>query len=173
MIEVGRICLKTAGREAGRYCVVIKNMDESFVMVTGPKELTSVKRRRCNVNHLEPLMETIKIKSDASDSEVLKAFQQSSLIDKLGMGPGIAKPAKPKPVPKAEPPKAEKPKAEPKKEEAKKPAPKKTAPKKAPAKKAPAKKPAKAPAKKTPAKKAKANPAKKPAPKKAPAKKKK
>jgi len=149
MLEVGRICMKIAGREAGKYCVVVKKMDESFVMVTGPKELTSVKRRRCNVNHLEPLLDVVKIKSDAPDSDVLKAYQEASLTRKLGLesGKGVRK-AEPK-VPK--PPKYEKP--ETRKAPAKKTKPKKTATKKAKTKKPEARK-------KRPVKKAKAAPRK-------------
>ena len=48
MLEVGRICLKTAGREAGSYCVVLKKVDKEFVLVTGPRAVTSVRRRRCS-----------------------------------------------------------------------------------------------------------------------------
>lgn len=106
MFEVGRVCLKTAGREAGKYCVIVKKMDESFVMVTGPKSLTRVKRRRCNINHLEPLTERIKIKSDASDGEVLKAYKEDSVFARLGL-------EKPKKAKKAEP---EKPKEKKEKE---------------------------------------------------------
>jgi large subunit ribosomal protein L14e len=158
MLEVGRVCLKTAGREAGKYCVVIKKMDEGFVMITGPKEFTSVKRRRCNINHLEPLVEELKIKSDASDSEVIKAYQSANLTKKLGLGP--RKPSKEaKPEKRAETKKKEKPESKkeskhaPKKPEkrkevkkapAKPKAEKKAAPKKsAKPKKSPAKKPAK------------------------------
>jgi len=85
MLEVGRVCLKTAGREAGRYCIVLKKMDENFVLVTGPKETTKVKRRRCNIEHLEPLMEKIKIAAEASDSEVMKEFSREGLYEKLGI----------------------------------------------------------------------------------------
>lgn len=85
MFEVGRVCMKTAGREAGKYCVVVKKEDENFVMVTGPKSITMVKRRRCNINHLEPLTEKINIKSDASDADVLKAYQDASVFVKLGL----------------------------------------------------------------------------------------
>jgi large subunit ribosomal protein L14e len=108
MFEVGRVCLKTAGREAGKYCVVVKKMDENFVMVTGPKSLTHVKRRRCNINHLEPLTEKIKIKSDASDVEVLKAYKQDSVSDRLGL-------EKPKKMKKVEPERPKEGKAEKKK----------------------------------------------------------
>jgi len=86
MFEVGRMCLKTAGREAGKYCVVIKNMEDNFVMVTGPKSATQVKRRRCNTEHLEPLTEKIKISADASDSEVLAAYEKEGIYAKLDIG---------------------------------------------------------------------------------------
>lgn len=108
MFEVGRVCLKTAGREAGKYCVIVKKMDENFVMVTGPKSLTRVKRRRCNINHLEPLTERIKIKSDASDGEVLKAYKEDSVFARLGL-------EKPKKAKKAEPEKPKEKKVEGKK----------------------------------------------------------
>ncbi|KZX10749.1 50S ribosomal protein L14e [Methanobrevibacter filiformis] len=59
-IEVGRVCLKTAGREAGEKCVIIEVIDESFVEVVG----ASVKNRRCNISHLEPLEQTIEVSDD-------------------------------------------------------------------------------------------------------------
>ncbi len=80
-IEIGRICVKIAGREAGRKCVIVDIIDENFVLVTGPKQLTGVKRRRCNINHLEPLDKKIDIPKGASDEEVLKALEQAGLID--------------------------------------------------------------------------------------------
>lgn len=109
MLDIGRICLKNAGREAGRYCVIINNIDDNFVMITGPKQLTKVKRRRCNILHLEPLEEKIKIKSDAIDAEILKEYAKANLFSKLKL-------EKPVPVKKAEKP--EKPEVE-KKPEAK------------------------------------------------------
>ena len=44
-IEVGRICTKQIGRENGKKCVIIDVMDKSFVLVTGPKKVTGVKRQ--------------------------------------------------------------------------------------------------------------------------------
>ena len=76
-IEVGRICVKTAGREAGRKCVVVDVVDKSFVLVTGPRELSGVKRRRTNVNHLEPTEDHIEIKKGAEDQEVTKALDKA------------------------------------------------------------------------------------------------
>ena len=54
MIEVGRICMKTAGREAGKFCVVLDVLEDGLVLVTGPKAATTVKRRKCSIHHIEP-----------------------------------------------------------------------------------------------------------------------
>jgi large subunit ribosomal protein L14e len=85
MFDVGRVCLKVAGREAGKYCVVVNKIDDNFVLVTGPRSVTKVKRRKCNITHLEPLAEIVKIKADASDHEVIEAYQEASLFSKLDL----------------------------------------------------------------------------------------
>ena len=33
-IEVGRVCVKTAGREAGEKCAIVEIIDENFVEVS-------------------------------------------------------------------------------------------------------------------------------------------
>lgn len=83
VIEVGRVCVKTAGREAGRKCVVVKLIDENFVLVTGPKELTGVKRRRANVKHLIPLNVKIDIEEDADDKKVVEALKKTSIYEEI------------------------------------------------------------------------------------------
>jgi large subunit ribosomal protein L14e len=83
IIGIGSICVKTRGREAGRKCVVIDIIDENFVLVTGPKSLTGVRRRKVNVNHLEITPLNIDIKKGASDEEVLKALEAAKLIDEM------------------------------------------------------------------------------------------
>ena len=50
-IEVGRQCIKIAGREAGKKCEIVAIIDENFVEIDGEE----VKNRRCNINHLEPM----------------------------------------------------------------------------------------------------------------------
>jgi large subunit ribosomal protein L14e len=85
MFDVGRMCLKVAGREAGKYCVVVKKLDANFVLVTGPKSVTQVKRRKCNILHLEPLKESLNLKEDASDEEVIKAYEEASIFSKLDL----------------------------------------------------------------------------------------
>ena len=59
-IEVGRVCIKISGREAGEKCVIVEIIDDKFVEVVG----TNIKNRRCNIKHLEPVDQTIEIKSD-------------------------------------------------------------------------------------------------------------
>lgn len=80
-IEVGRICVKIRGREAGRKCVIVGIIDQNYVLVTGPKSLTGVRRRRVNINHVEPLDRKIDIRPEASDEEVLKAIRDAGLED--------------------------------------------------------------------------------------------
>ncbi|MBD3157702.1 MAG: 50S ribosomal protein L14e [Candidatus Lokiarchaeota archaeon] len=83
LYETGRICVKTAGREAGSYCVVVDEMDENYVMVTGPKHISSVRRRACNIKHLEPLEEMLDIEKGADDDEVLEALESAELIEQF------------------------------------------------------------------------------------------
>ena len=71
------------GREAGSLCVVIEKKDESYVVVTGPKHLSGVKRRSCNVRHLEPLETMLQIASDANDEAVEKAIEEAGLTDRF------------------------------------------------------------------------------------------
>ena len=80
-IEVGRVCVKVAGRESGRKCVIVDVMDKSFVMVTGPKKVTGVKRRRANINHVAPTEDTIQIKRGASDEEVTQILEAASKLE--------------------------------------------------------------------------------------------
>ena len=84
-LEVGRVCMKVAGREAGKYCVVLKKENEAFVLVTGPKLLTGVKRRKCNVDHLEPLPNLLEVKENAADEEVIAALEKAGLVTKLNL----------------------------------------------------------------------------------------
>ena len=59
-IEVGRVCIKTAGREAGEKCAIIDIIDDNFVEIVGQ----TIKNRRCNINHLEPIDQTVEVTDD-------------------------------------------------------------------------------------------------------------
>lgn len=76
-IEVGRICVKLSGRETGKKCVVVDVVDKNFALVTGPKGVTGVRRRRTNVDHLEPTGEMVELKKGAPDDEVEKALTKA------------------------------------------------------------------------------------------------
>ncbi|MGC8571155.1 50S ribosomal protein L14e [Caldivirga sp.] len=86
VFDVGRVCVKLAGKEAGRMCVVVDIVDERFVIVTGPRNLTGVKRRRTNIKHLEPTEYKIEISKGASDEEVAKAIEAAGLVDVMKKG---------------------------------------------------------------------------------------
>ena len=79
-----------AGREAGRKCVIVDVMDKSFVVVTGPKKVTGVKRRRVNINHVAPTEDLIPIKRGASDDEVTEMITADGKLD--DMAAATAKP---------------------------------------------------------------------------------
>lgn len=76
-IEVGRICVKLTGRETGKKCVVVDVLDKNFALITGPKTLTGIRRRRTNVDHLEPTQESVELKKSAADDDVEKALSKA------------------------------------------------------------------------------------------------
>ncbi|MFA4983524.1 MAG: 50S ribosomal protein L14e [Candidatus Micrarchaeia archaeon] len=51
-IQVGRVCVKTKGRDSGEKVVVTKVIDGNFVMVRSPARKKG--ERKCAVLHLEP-----------------------------------------------------------------------------------------------------------------------
>lgn len=138
MIEVGRICFKIAGREAGKPVAIIDVIDKNYAMIDG-----LARRKKCNISHLMPTDMILKIKKNAPTADVHKAMIEANIISEV--------PKKGEPRPKKEKAtrqhlmrekqaKEEKPKKEAAKKE-EKPAKKEDKPKEA-------KKEAKAPAKK-------------------------
>lgn len=89
LFEVGRLCVKIAGRDAGKTCVVVEELGHSYVVVDG-----ATRRKKVNVLHLEPLADTVKLKAKASHDDVAKAFE------KLGLSVWETKPKKAAPRPK-------------------------------------------------------------------------
>ena len=82
MLEPGRIVLKIAGREAGKYAVIVESVKDNFVLITGPKSITGVKRRKCNIDHIEPTEHKLEISSD-DDASLEEVWKSSGLIEKL------------------------------------------------------------------------------------------
>ncbi len=71
MIEIGRLCVKIAGRDSRRKCVIVDVIDNNFVLVDG-----DVRRRKCNIDHLELLDEVIEIAKKASHEDIISAFKK-------------------------------------------------------------------------------------------------
>jgi large subunit ribosomal protein L14e len=78
-IQVGRVIVKTNGREAGKKGIIVDIINENYVLLTGPKIVTSVRRRKCNIRHLEPTDKVVAIKRDATDEEVAAAIGTAKL----------------------------------------------------------------------------------------------
>ncbi|MBD3249700.1 50S ribosomal protein L14e [Candidatus Woesearchaeota archaeon] len=109
MIEVGRLCIKTAGRDSRRKCVIVEILDDNFVTIDG-----DVRRKKCNIKHLEPLKDTIKIKKGADHKNIISEFK------KLGIEIKEKKSKESKERPKKEKQKKEKPEKKIQKEKKKK-----------------------------------------------------
>lgn len=77
-IDVGRICVKLSGREAGKKCIIVDIVDKNFVLVTGPKQLNGVRRRRVNINHLEPTANRINLRKGETDEEIMKGITEDT-----------------------------------------------------------------------------------------------
>ena len=69
--------MKLSGREAGKKCVIVDVVDKNFALITGPKTVTGIRRRRTNVDHLEPTEEMVELKKGATDDEVEKALTKA------------------------------------------------------------------------------------------------
>jgi large subunit ribosomal protein L14e len=75
MVDIGRVCVKIAGRDAGKKCVVIDVLGKEMVMIEG-----ETRRRKCNVAHIEPLDKKVDIKKGASHEDVMAALKSAGLI---------------------------------------------------------------------------------------------
>ncbi|MFX0094033.1 MAG: 50S ribosomal protein L14e [Candidatus Hodarchaeota archaeon] len=79
-VEVGRLVVKIAGREALQKAVIVEIIDRNFVLITGAG-LSPVKRRRANLKHLELLSEIVQVAKGAADGEIQKALESAGLHD--------------------------------------------------------------------------------------------
>ena len=71
MFEVGRICLKIAGRDANKYCVIVEKIDENHFLIDG-----QTRRKKVNMKHIEPTKNKIDIKEKADHSLVVEEFSK-------------------------------------------------------------------------------------------------
>ena len=80
--EVGRVIVKTAGRELARKGIILGFVDKNFILLTGAG-ISGVRRRKANLKHVLPLDKKIDIKENASEDDVLKAVETANLKDFL------------------------------------------------------------------------------------------
>lgn len=73
-MKIGQLCVKIGGREAGKRCVIVDIIDDKFVLIDG-----QVKRRKCNIKHLEPLSKILNISKKASKEKVIEALQKEGI----------------------------------------------------------------------------------------------
>lgn len=76
MMDVGRVCVKIAGRDAGQKCVITDVLDNHMVEIDG-----ETRRRKVNIRHLEPTRKVLKLKKKASRADVKKAFKSELDIE--------------------------------------------------------------------------------------------
>jgi len=74
MISIGRMCVKIAGRDAGKKCIIIDILEGPFVLIDG-----ETRRKRCNISHLELLEEKVEIKKNASHEEIKEIFAKKGI----------------------------------------------------------------------------------------------
>jgi len=83
MFKPGLICRKTAGKEKGQVCIVLEVKD-SLATIDG-----YVKKRKCNIGHLEPLA-TTELPKEASHEDIIKLLEalgfRNNEIKKRGRG---------------------------------------------------------------------------------------
>jgi len=101
---IGRVCVKLKGKEAGKIVIIVDKLDKHFVLIDG-----NVKRKKCNLLHLELTDKILKIKKKDSTEDVRKAMKQENLEVTKSKGKKETKP-KPKKVRKVKKKIEEKPK---------------------------------------------------------------
>ncbi len=74
LVQVGRICIKKYGRDAGRRAVITGVLDDGFVkVVTAMRQ----KERRCNPRHLEFLNEVVDVKNREQLNKALELEEKA------------------------------------------------------------------------------------------------
>lgn len=75
LFDVGRVCIKIAGRDARKKCVVVEVIDNNYVLIDG-----ETRRRKCNVAHLEPLDLVVELESGAENAAAVEALKAEGIV---------------------------------------------------------------------------------------------
>ena len=80
VLNIGRVCMKIAGRDSNKIAVIIKNLDNNHVLIEG-----NVRRKKCNIKHLEPLNKILKIKEEESGDKIRELLKKEGFkVDEKG-----------------------------------------------------------------------------------------
>ena len=80
VLDIGRVCMKIAGRDSNKIAVVIKKLDDNHVLIEG-----NVRRKKCNIKHLEPLNKILNIKEEETGDKIRELLEKEGFkIDKKG-----------------------------------------------------------------------------------------
>jgi large subunit ribosomal protein L14e len=71
---IGQLCIKLSGKEAGKQCVIVDKLDNNYVLIDG-----NLKRRNCNMTHLELLDQKLEIKKGDSTESIRKAMEKAGI----------------------------------------------------------------------------------------------
>jgi len=69
-MEIGRVVLKIAGRDAGKAAAIVDVIDSNTVLIDG-----QTRRRKVNIRHIELTMKTVKIEKNDSSEKVIAALK--------------------------------------------------------------------------------------------------
>lgn len=72
ILEVGRVCVKVKGKDAGKHCVVVEKPEKNMVLVDGKR----IERKKVNILHLEPTPTLLNIPKGAKTEEVAAALEK-------------------------------------------------------------------------------------------------
>ena len=76
---IGRVCVKVAGRDAGKVCVIVEDLGKGYVTIDG-----GTRRRKCNIKHLELLDDVVKVSKGASHADVVKVLKKYGVVGRKG-----------------------------------------------------------------------------------------
>ena len=75
LLQVGRVCVKKYGRDAGSRAVITAVLDDGFVRIITATR--SSRERRCNPRHLEFLKEVIDVKDREQVNRTLGIIEKA------------------------------------------------------------------------------------------------
>jgi large subunit ribosomal protein L14e len=70
-MEIGKVCMKIAGRDAGRPAIIIEVHKDGYVTIDGYS-----RRKKVNPQHLQFIGTKVDIKKGATHETVLKALEK-------------------------------------------------------------------------------------------------